>query len=141
VNATDEELRAVLDTSAMLSYARPHVHVGELISEIAQEGAYVAVPTVALLDAYAQLMDDELGRARLGVLVTLEGVRLIPLDQAGAVKVSTAVPLADGDLSRAHTLQVALANRAYYVTTDPKTAPAILGGRQVHAVPEYDAPN
>lgn len=135
------ELRAVLDTSAMLSYARPHVHVGELISEIASEGAFVGLPTVALLEAYALLLDDEVGRARLGLLARLEGVRILPLHAADAYEVSHTVPLINGGLGRAQAVWEALDHDAYYVTTEPKRAPTILRGKQVHAIPEYDAPN
>lgn len=135
------EMRAVLDASAMLSYARPHVHVGELISEIAHEGAFVGLPTVALLDAYSQLLDDEVGRARLGLLATLEGVHVLPLHPVDADEVSFTVPLVNGDLGRAHAVWEALDHDAYYVTTEPKRVPPILRSGQVHAVPEYDAPN
>lgn len=74
----DIEIRAVLDSSAILSYSRAHVHVGELLVDIADEGAYVGLPTVALLDAYAQIRTDQPASARLGVLATLPGVAVLP---------------------------------------------------------------
>lgn len=49
VTGEDIEIRAVLDTSALLSCAHGHVHVGELLIDIADEGAYMGLPTVALL--------------------------------------------------------------------------------------------
>ncbi|MBF9128611.1 hypothetical protein I0C86_06355 [Plantactinospora sp. S1510] len=65
------ETRAVLDASAMLSFARGHAHVGELVVMIADEEAYTGLPVVALLDAYARV-DDAPSRARLGVLAALD---------------------------------------------------------------------
>jgi hypothetical protein len=132
-------MHAVLDASAMVSYARPHVHVGELISEITDEGAVVGVPAVALLDAYARLRGDLVGRARLEYLAAMPGVRVLPLGESEAARVSTTVPLVGGDLSRAHAVRVAVDNDAYYVTTEPKAAPPILEDDQVHAIPVEDA--
>lgn len=131
-------LRGVLDASAALSYARSHVHVGELIIEIADEEAFVGLPTVALLDAYARLLGDDAGRARLGLLATLPGVRVLPLGEAEAAKVSAVVPLVGGDLSRAHAVWVALRHRAHYFTTEPKAAPPAMA-ELVHLIPQEDA--
>jgi hypothetical protein len=133
------ELRAILDVSAMLSYARAHVHVGELVIEIAEDGAFVGLPAVTLLDAYARLLGDKPGQARLGLLATLPGVRVLSLSAADAERVSAFVPLAGGDLARAHAVSEAVAHRVYYFTTEPKAAPTILPREQVHAIPDRDA--
>src|SRR5207248_6480987 len=68
---------------SMLSYARGHVHVGELVIDIAAEGALVALPTVALLGAYLRAADDEVARDALALLATLDGVAVLPLGQIG----------------------------------------------------------
>lgn len=132
-------VHAVLDASAMLSYARPHVHVGELISEITDEGAVVGVPAVALLDAYTRLGGDLVGRARLEYLAAMPGVRVLSLGKSEAARVSTTVPLVSGDLSRAHAVRMALDHGAYYVTTEPKVAPTVLTESKVHVIPVDDA--
>lgn len=44
-------LRAVLDTTAVIAYARGSHDLGEVIAEIASEGADVAVPVACLLEA------------------------------------------------------------------------------------------
>ncbi|MEJ3744096.1 hypothetical protein WEI85_12465 [Actinomycetes bacterium KLBMP 9797] len=135
------ELRAVLDTSAMLSYARPHVHVGELISEIAHEDAFVGVPAMALVDAHARVIGDEIAQARLWTLVTLPAVRVLPLsDEIDAEDVASVVPLVDGDLARAQAVWEALDHDAYFVTTQPETAPTALGRHQIHTIPTDDIP-
>src|SRR5439155_9920274 len=90
----DYGIRAVLDSSAMLSYVRGHVHVGELVIDIAAEGASVALPTVALLGAYTRAGDDESVRDRLGVLTALDGIEVLPLGPDDAATVSSFVPQA-----------------------------------------------
>jgi hypothetical protein len=141
------EIRAVLETSAVLSYARGHVHVGELIVDIMEEGAYVGLPTVALLDAYSRLAKDEHeARARIGVLVATPGIVVLPLGPAEAAAVAEAVPrfAADGqpvanfDLVRAYATWAARSD-AYYLTCEPEYAPPVLAGWQVHHVPPTDA--
>ncbi|PZF89366.1 hypothetical protein [Micromonospora endophytica] len=135
----DVEIRAVLDTSAMLSFSRGHVHVGELLVDIADEGAYAGLPTVALLEAYAQSSADRPASARLGVLATLPGVAVLPLAAGHAAEVATTVPLVKGDLARAHAVWAALRHDAYYLTTEPHLAPAVLAPDLVHHIPLDDA--
>jgi hypothetical protein len=56
------EIRAVLDRSALQSYARGHVHVGELLIDIADEKASIAIPAAALADAHAAALENEHAR-------------------------------------------------------------------------------
>ncbi|SCG72721.1 hypothetical protein [Micromonospora inositola] len=135
----DIEIRAVLDSSAILSYSRAHVHVGELLVDIADEGAYVGLPTVALLDAYAQIRTDQPASARLGVLATLPGVAVLPLTAADAAAVAATVRLVKGDLARAHCVWAALAHDAYYLTSEPHLVPAVIAPELVHYIPLDDA--
>src|SRR5690242_17577206 len=104
---TEAEIRAVLDSSAMLSYAAGHVHVGELLVDIAEEGAFIGVPAVTLLDALARAT-DEVARANLNLLATLPGIAVLPLGPVEAAAVAAAVPLVKGDLGRAHAVWAAL---------------------------------
>jgi hypothetical protein len=132
-------IRAVLDTSAIMSYARAHIHVGELLTEIVDENAFVGLPAVALLDALARTVGDESARARIGVLATIPGVVLLELDRPAAEKVANMVPFVDGDLAQAQAVWSALEHDAYYVTAEPDRAPSILNPAAVLAVPEEDA--
>jgi hypothetical protein len=137
VSAT-AEVRGVLDASAVLSYARGHVHVGELLVEIAEDGAVTALPTVALFDAYSRLTDAA-GRGRVGVLAALPGVEALALAATDAASAAPAVRLTGGDLGRAHAVWVALHHGAYLLTCEPGSIPAIVPREQVHAIPVDDA--
>ena len=132
---SETEIRAVLDTTAILSHARGRVHVGELLVDIADEGAYVALPSVALLAAHADVIGDRAARARLGLLCALPAVHPLALDQSDAAEVATLVALADGDLGRAHAAWAALEYAAYFLTTEPDQAPPILTKDQIHPIP------
>ena len=134
----ETEVRAVLDTTAILSYAQGHVHVGELLVDIADEGAYVALPSVALLAAHAELLGDRAARARLGLLSALPAVLPLALGHAEAADVATLVALAAGDLGRAHAAWAALAHAAYFLTTEPDRAPPILTKDQIHPIATDD---
>ena len=134
----DVEIRAILDSSAMLSYARGHLHVGELLVEIADEGAYVGLPTVALLDAYTQVNADRPAHARLGVLATLPGVEVLPLTSGEAAEVATTTRLVKGDLARAHAVWAALEHDAYYLTSEPQLTPAVIAPDLIHEIPVDD---
>jgi hypothetical protein len=136
----DIEIRAVLDTSAMLSYARGHVHVGEILVDIAaEEAVYAGLPAVALLAAYARTLGNGAAMARLGILVTLPAVVPLTLGPTQAADAASLVEITNGDLARAHTVWAALEHGAYYLTTEPHRAPAILTDDQVHPIPEADA--
>lgn len=137
---TDEEaeIRAVLDTTAIISYVRGHVHVGELLVDIADEGAYVGLPSVALLAAHAEVIADRAARARLGLLAALPAVLTLALGQAETADVATVVALADGDLGRAHAAWAAMEHAAYFLTTEPDQAPPILTKDQIHPIPDRD---
>ncbi|MEV0326900.1 hypothetical protein AB0H63_10675 [Micromonospora echinospora] len=132
------EIRAVLDASAMLSYARGHIHVGELLVDIADEGAYTGLPAAALLDAYSRAADAP-ALARLGVLAVLPGVVVLPLGSAEAADAAAVVGLVKSDLGRAHAVWAALNEGAYYVTTEPYLTPSVLPADLVHAIPTDDA--
>jgi hypothetical protein len=131
------EIRAVLDASAMLSYARGHVHVGELVVMIADEDAYAGLPAVALLDAYSRVADAP-GRARLGVLATLPSVAVLPLGAAETPDVAAVVGMVKGDVGRAHAVWAALDHGAYYLTAEPHLAPSVIPADLVHPIPVDD---
>jgi hypothetical protein len=131
------EIRAVLETSAVLSYARGHVHVGELLIDLADEGAHMGLPAIALLDAHARLLGEVQSRARLGVLAALPGIAVLALGADEATEVAATVPGAGQDLARAHAVWAALIHGAYYLTCE--TAPLAVPIDQVHHIPPDDA--
>lgn len=132
------EIRAVLDASAMVSYARGHVHVGELVVIIADEGAYTGLPAAALVDAYTRVSDIP-ARARLGVLAALPSVAVLPLGAREAAQVSAFVSLTKGDVGRAHAAWATLQHGAYYLTTEPHLAPSVVPADLLHTIPDDDA--
>jgi hypothetical protein len=132
-------IQAVLDRSAMESYARGHIHVGELLVDIADEGAHVGVPAAALLDAHARALHDEHARALLRLLTTLEGVAVLDLDADAAAALAGAVPLAKGDMARAHAAWAANKHAAHYLTTEPDAAAALVPADHIHVLPTDDA--
>ena len=132
-------VRAVLDASAMLSYAREHVHVGELLTEFGDEGSAAAVPAVTLLEAHARVVDDELATLRLDMLGKLPTTTLLELGRREAQLASHVVPLVKGDLSKAHAVWAALRYRAYLVTAEPAALPSIIDPSTVVVIPQHDA--
>jgi len=132
------EIRVILDRSALESYARGHVHVGELITEVADQ-ARVGIPAAALLDAHVKSLGNEHARALLHVLVTLEGVAVIELGANDATRLASTVPLAGGDIPRAHAAWLANTREALYFTTEPDEVKSLVPAENVHAIPTEDA--
>lgn len=58
---SDRELRLVLDTSAVLAYARGSVDVGETITEVVDEGHWFGSSVVCLAEATRLAGDDSPG--------------------------------------------------------------------------------
>ena len=134
------EIRAVLDHTALQSYARGHVHVGELFSEVtAEDNAYVAIPSVALLEAHARSIDDPHAKALLNYMVTLPGAMVLDLDLATVPGAAGYVRTLRGNLPRAHTAWAAGAYRAVCVTTEPEAYPKQVLENQVVVIPTKDA--
>jgi hypothetical protein len=134
----DIVIRAILDCSAILSYAHGHVHVGELMIEIADEEAYVGLPALALLEAYTQVGAEDPARDRLRMLVALPNVVVFPVGSQEAASIATIVPLTKGDLPRAHAVWAALRHGSYYVTVEPHLVPPNIAANRVQAIPADD---
>lgn len=49
----------ILDTSAVLSFVRSSMHVGEVIAEVADERGVVAIPVSCLVEAAQHAVDDD----------------------------------------------------------------------------------
>lgn len=54
------EIRIILDTTAVLGYARGSVHVGEVVAEVADEQAGFAIPVLCVAEAARRVDDDRL---------------------------------------------------------------------------------
>jgi len=132
-------IQAVLDRSALESYARGHVHVGELVATIADDDNLVAVPAVALLEAHIRWMGDKHAQALLQLFVTLRGVTVLSLGAPEIQDVAESVESTGGDMSRGHSVWAALEHNAVYFTTEPDQVAGILTDSQVISIPRHDA--
>jgi hypothetical protein len=136
---TEPQIRAVLDSSGIRSYAVGHVHVGEMMGEVLEERGHMGVPATALLDAHVRFLDDKLATARLGILAALPVVQILDLDATSAAAVADVVPFAEGDLARAHAIWAALEHSAMFLTTEPDQAARVVAEDRTIVIPAEDA--
>jgi hypothetical protein len=134
------EIRAVLDRSALQSYARGHIHVGELLQEIGdEESAVIAIPAVALLEAHVRSIGDKTAVALLNFIVGLPTTAVLDLDGHSAPAVAQEVRLVGGDPARGHAIWAAMTHRAVCFTTEPEAFPPQILADQIIAIPTEDA--
>lgn len=114
---TEPPIRLVLDETAVVAYGRGNVAVGEIIAEIADEDARIAVPDLCLVEGARQLDMDHWHT--LDLLVGHSHIeRLdVPEDWRG---VAVAARLL-GSTSRAVAMLAAVDLRAYLLTAEPET--------------------
>jgi hypothetical protein len=55
---SDREIRIILDTSAIHAYVKGSIDVGEVISEIADEGACAGLPVPCVVEAGQLIVED-----------------------------------------------------------------------------------
>ena len=136
----EPRIRAVLDHTALQSYARSHVHVGELLGEVADDdNGVVGIPAVALTDAHARSSVDPQATALLNYVVKLPGAAVLDLDRATAPIVARYVPAMLGNLSRAQTAWAALTFDVPCFTTEPDAYPHVVAEDRIIAIPTVDA--
>ena len=134
------EIRAVLDHTALQSYARGHVHVGEIFSEVTNnDNGVVAIPSVALLEAHTRSIDDPQAKALLNYVVTLPGAMVLDLDIVTATRTAGYVRTMRGNLARGHALWATMTYEAICFTTEPESYPEQILADQVVAIPVNDA--
>jgi hypothetical protein len=134
------KIHAVLDRSALQSYAQGHVHVGEIVREIGDEdGLGIGIPAAALAEAHASYLGDDHARILLHMLTTLPETTVLNLDRDTARSMAGFVPHTNGDLSRAHAVWAANKYHALYFTTEPATVKSVVPDRNVLAIPAEDA--
>lgn len=75
---TPVPIRLVLDTSAVIEFTRASIHVGEVLFEIADEGAVALLPLPCLVEAAPAAHD----RDRLEVLATHAAVAVFSEEPA-----------------------------------------------------------
>jgi hypothetical protein len=100
---TDRPVRVVLDASAIVAFTRGSIDVGEVLGEIADEGAVFALPTLCLSEAASWVADESmfrlLTRHPASTVVGVEGARWGALADTvwivGAVEAASAVLAAE----------------------------------------------
>jgi hypothetical protein len=115
-------LGLVLDPGAMVAYARGSEAIGELIILLAEEDRAVALPAVALADAFGRCDDGE--HAMLRVLAGASSSLVVPLDQADAAAVGVLGRRVG--LGTAHAVTVAVGFDSYFATVDPTAVRGLL---------------
>lgn len=56
---SDRPVRVILDTSAIVAFTRGSIDVGEVIAEVADEGAAVGLPILCLVEAARAVADAD----------------------------------------------------------------------------------
>jgi hypothetical protein len=113
MTGADRPMKIVLDTSAILAFTRGSVHVGEPISEVADEGGVSGLPTLCL--AAAKWMVDD--HDRLQVLTEHPDTVVVHPSRdpfaLGLVEASV------GNLDASSTVLTAIDQRAFIMTARP----------------------
>lgn len=134
------KIRAILDHSAMLSYAGGHIHVGEVMREIADDReSHVGLPVVALLQAHLEAAADKESRLLLRHLTALPYVSVLLIDELKVINIADVAALTGGDLARAHAAWVTLELDALCLTAEPERIPSIIQSEAIIAIPVEDA--
>jgi hypothetical protein len=108
-------LRVVLDTTAIAAYARGTVDVGEVIAEVAMEGATFGLPVACLAEAVSEKGVDV---GRLAVLARHASSAIVPLE-ASIWQPLAATMNVLGPLARASAFLAANHHDAWILTAEP----------------------
>lgn len=121
----------VLDSGALVAYARGVDTVGQVLVDVADAGGTVAIPLICLLEAYSLLHREE--HALLKMLRRNPVVRTVvpttDLDGLDDCPFIGAIATHTGRLGAAHAAYVALVHVAGVVTTRPDQIRAALGDK------------
>jgi hypothetical protein len=117
----------VLDTSAMVAYARGSIAVGELLILVDEEANLVALPGVALAQAFADTVDAE--HDMLRILAQTAPAVVLPLsdgviEDVGRLATKT-------DVATAHAVTSATDAQAILVIAKPKTVDGLVPERMI----------
>ncbi|HEY6117070.1 MAG TPA: hypothetical protein VI172_14045 [Candidatus Dormibacteraeota bacterium] len=111
---TDRALRLVLDTSAMLSFVRQQVDVGELLAELSDADAIAGLPLACLVDASMTAVD----RDRLELLANHPATVILGADE-GDWRVLAELCALTGQFSTASAAMAALDAGCWVVSARP----------------------
>jgi hypothetical protein len=126
---TDRAVRLVLDTTAVLEFARGSVHVGEVLAEFADGKSGAAVPLACLAEAYPTAVEPD----RLRALVAHEAVSVMTDDAAEWESLGHLCALVGG-FAQASAALAALDFDCWVLTARPELYDAVKGGDLVVAI-------
>ncbi len=113
----DQRVRLILDTSAVLAYARGSINVGETITEVIQEGGWIGASVVCLAEASRVVpQQDAFG---VPLLANHDRFVALPAEEGEWRKLAWWAKTLDG-VDRAATAIEALDRRGYVVTAEPE---------------------
>jgi hypothetical protein len=109
-------IRIVLDTTAIVAYAGTSLAVGETITEVGDEGAYVGLPVACLAEAYRRVTEDQL----VGISLLVEHPSVLVVDTDPADWLALAGLARDLDrVDAAAALLLAVDSDGYVLTGEP----------------------
>jgi len=73
---SDQPVKVILDTSAIVAFTRGSIDVGEVIAEVHDEYAVAGLPVLCLVEASSAVADGD----RLDLLVNHPAAAVLPLD-------------------------------------------------------------
>jgi hypothetical protein len=111
-----DDIRLVLDTSAVLAYAATSVNLGETIVEVVDEGGFFGVPVLCLMEA-ARLVDTKLAGG-LELLVAHDHCVVLPVPAEDWRALAELSVMLD-HTGRAVCLLEAIDRGAYVITAEP----------------------
>jgi hypothetical protein len=119
----------VLDTSAILAYARGSIHVGEPIAEVDSDGGVVGIPVSCLAEARWMVGDID----RLNLLADHRATRLLAFAQDWPTLADTVEIV--GRLDAAFAMLAAFDSGCDVLTARPGLYGGMEGGGPVIAIP------
>ena len=126
---TEPPVRLVLDTSAILEFARGSVHVGEVLAELTDSQAAAALPVACLAEAVPLALERE----RLDALVTHEATVLLT-DDAEEWSALGHMCAVTGEFSAASVALAAIDFQAWILTARPGLYAQVANGEMVVAI-------
>ncbi len=117
-------ITVVLDTSAVVAYARGSVAVGELLMMVGEDGDQVGVPVTCLAEAYSVTKVDD--RAALRYLSAgLPAVTVLPLELSDAQRVGGLAR--QSSIGCGHAVATTVRTNAYIATFEGDTIRNLAG--------------
>lgn len=128
---TDRPVALILDTSAVLSFVRSSIHVGEVIAEAADEQGVAAIPLPCLVEAAQAAVDLD----RLEVLAEHPDTVVLAEDPQNWRALASLLPLT-GEYPAACAVLAAIDVERWVLSARPQLYAGVNGGAMVIPIDE-----